>query len=429
MKHWMFKGIILVLIAIVAASCSSEKKLEKLGYDQDSITEAVEGNYEKVITENKVQYEDYQKIINSPYYDEANINHYLRLLYHTFDVEELDKLVAGVNLIHRSADSSTPGSKSYNEWRNEIDSTLKPTLELKATEVQASMQGDSKQAIQNILQAKSVFDGDLIKQAIITTDMKLETPGEYDVKVEVQDSKGYSAVLEEQVHVVDNMPPSIEAPGSIEIFMGEALDMLAGVKVEDNLDGDMTAAVTMDMGDFTSDKAGQYRIVYKAVDKSGNEGVHPVTVTVLPVVKLNESFEVNKYTINVKSCSYNRTDSEPVDYFYQYYNADENQTFLICKVQIKNEHDIQRSPFEIFGDDKQKLRAELIYDGNYTYGDVAHGLENNWYDTFMSLKPLTSSTKNLTFEVPMEVKESGKSVVLQFSSYSTSDDTVNLKLK
>ncbi|MFD2114356.1 immunoglobulin-like domain-containing protein [Paenibacillus yanchengensis] len=419
----------IILISIVLISCSSTNKLEKLGYNKELIEEVIEQNYEKQIIKNGVSHDKFNDIKQNKYYQKDNILFYIQLSNSIYGLDDLDKLVVGANEIAKvESDAAVFFNESKENIIESIEVALKPKLEFKLKEVDGTLQNNKEELIKSVLIADSKFDGSIIQNVTISSDLRGDVIGEYDVKVEAYDSKGYTATLEDKIKVVDKEAPTIEIPGNIELFVGDKIDLMSGVTVMDNVDGDLIEKVVLDKGSFSVDKAGKHTVTYKVVDSAGNESEKSRTITILPAVKFKESFVINKYNIIVNSCTFNRTDTEPQDGYYQYYNAEEDQIFYICKIQIKNENDIQRKPFDIFGTDSEKLRAELIYKNQYKYDSVAHRIDNNWYDTFVSLKPLTSSTKNLTFEVPLEVKGSKESVVIKFSSYETSDNAVYLKI-
>jgi hypothetical protein len=221
----------------------------------------------------------------------------------------------------------------------------------------------------------------------------------------------------------------ISIPKSADVFTGDSFDPLAGVTAADNFDGDLTKSIIVEKGDFTTAKEGTYTLTYRAKDAAGNEGSATRSVTVLPLKNVGETFEVNKYEMTFNSFTFNRTDSEPASVLYQYYTAKDGNTFVITSLQIKNLDTIKRSPFEIFGDDDHKIKALLVYDGKYTYEEAPHGLDNNWFDTFRSIDPLVSETHNLSFEVPQDVNDSGKSLVLKISPANSGDTAIYVRLR
>lgn len=419
--------IMIGLLMVVLVACTTTEKLKELSYSEELITEFKNDKIDKTIVENDIMFEDYNEIINNKEYNKDNRALYLKLYNKYYSAEKIEIMLVGVNTLVNQG--KTAEDFEFDNIKEILESALKPELRLEKNELTASLEKEASVEILNKIVAISKFDGDIKNNVVITGDIKLNGLGEYDVKLEATDSKGYSSELEETIKVIDDEIPVIEVESNNEYFKNEEIDLLSSVKAYDNFDGDITDKITVNSEGFSSSESGTYIVEYSVSDSSGNTTQKKSTITILNSVEFNEAFKLNKYTIKVNSCSYNRTDSEPADLFYQYYNAGENQTFLICKVQIKNEDDIQRTPFDIFGNDSEKLSARLIYDTSYKYDEVAHRLENNWYYTFMSLNPLTSSTKNLTFEVPIEVKDTNKSTILEFSNYKFTDESVFLKLK
>lgn len=113
---------------------------------------------------------------------------------------------------------------------------------------------------------------------------------------------------------------------------------------------------------------------------------------------MGESFDIGEYTLKFISYRYSDTDSEPQTGYYSYYEADEGQTYIVFKLEIKNNGKKEAQPFDTWEDNT--LDAELEIGEGYVYDDVGHWLENNWNNSFVSLKALQSKTLNLTFEIP-----------------------------
>lgn len=84
---------------------------------------------------------------------------------------------------------------------------------------------------------------------------------------------------------VDEVKPVFSGITTVTINVGDTFDPKAGVTAEDDVDGIITSAITVD-GTVNTAKAGIYEITYRVKDKAGNEQVQVRTVTVLGLAGL-----------------------------------------------------------------------------------------------------------------------------------------------
>ncbi|WP_240420888.1 immunoglobulin-like domain-containing protein [Paenibacillus periandrae] len=412
------------------SACGEVGKLEKLGYPEAEITKIIDQNYVKSIVNNKIQYNDYNDIKKHRTYKEDNLEGYTTVLNKLYTKDELELGMIGINALKENdPDYDKILNKKNEEMVSAIQKSLTPKIKLNNSELNATPTDKGTDYIKTTLSAQSYFDGDIAKNAVIEGSFNSSKLGDYTLVVKAKDSKGYQVEQPVKLKVIDNEKPQIKLPAANSVFVGDTLDLMKDIAGTDNVDGDLTKSITMDKGNFTTDKEGTYTITYKLKDSSNNEASVSREVKVVPIYKINDSFELNKYKLTPKSFVYNRTDTEQAKYFYQYYNAKDGNTFLIMSLTIENQDNIRRTPFDIFGNDEQKLTAMLIFDGNYEYKETPHLLDNNWYHTFSSIDPLVTSTKNLTFELPESVKESDKSLVLKISKYKAPDTAVYIRIR
>lgn len=270
---------------------------------------------------------------------------------------------------------------------------------------------------------------------VLVTENNIDTSklGSYTVKYEFKDKNSSKIYNKEfRFDVVDTTSPEIifTVGKEIKIEKGNLFQPLDYIEIKDNYDQVLSKESVNIENTVDTNKIGTYYVKYSVSDSNGNNASASLPVEIIkPIGKIGQTESLNKYDITVNSYKFNRTDSEPATYFYQYYTAEDGETFLICNVTIKNNDNIEVRPFDIFGNESQMIRARLKYDDKYIYDDTPHSLENNWYYTFCSINPLTTKVRNLSFEIPTEVSNSGKSIVLEFYSYSDESENVYIRLQ
>lgn len=79
------------------------------------------------------------------------------------------------------------------------------------------------------------------------------------------------------VNVIDDIAPLIEGKDKITVYTGSKLDLKSYIKSTDNYDKRVDINIE---GDVDTSKEGLYKVIYKAVDKSGNEASHTIEFTV-----------------------------------------------------------------------------------------------------------------------------------------------------
>ncbi|WP_416145255.1 immunoglobulin-like domain-containing protein [Planococcus koreensis] len=122
-------------------------------------------------------------------------------------------------------------------------------------------------------------DGDLTSVIEITGSLNTEMPGQYKLSYSVTDKTGNTATIERSITVMDDQKPIIKGAGHKSIIVNSAFDPKAGVTAEDNVDGNLTAAIKVN-GSVNTKLAGIYTLTYIVEDSSGNIGSIPVKITV-----------------------------------------------------------------------------------------------------------------------------------------------------
>ncbi len=168
----------------------------------------------------------------------------------------------------------------------------------------------------NLLQENTNIKLYINDQEIQTeTNYKFETVGNYSIKVEL--TKKYEYTLIKQIHktieniknceikVEDTKNPVITGVSDKEIIVGDEINLSEGISATDEIDGQLEVTIE---GNVDNQKAGEYTIKAKAIDKNGNvaEQEFKVTVKEKTVAKTNTTTSSNKSS---NSTSTNKTTS------------------------------------------------------------------------------------------------------------------------
>ncbi len=166
-------------------------------------------------------------------------------------------------------------------------------LFFKTSEVKVIFKEDSKveidEEVTNISFIKEVIGGNLkSKKEIIDT----SSLGTKEISIMVSNRYGKEYTFKYNVKVIDTKKPTITYNKNIEIEVGDKVDLLKDVKVDDNSKEKIIVSIS---GDYDTSKAGEYIFYYVAKDSSGNE------------TKEEAKLKVNAKKVVVKSSSNNVT--------------------------------------------------------------------------------------------------------------------------
>lgn len=79
--------------------------------------------------------------------------------------------------------------------------------------------------------------------------------------------------------IIDTIKPEIIGAKDITIKQGDTIDLTQNIKVEDNIDKDITLVIT---DDIDTNKVGEYEITYTATDKSNNKAEQTIKIKIEP---------------------------------------------------------------------------------------------------------------------------------------------------
>ena len=125
----------------------------------------------------------------------------------------------------------------------------------------------------------------VIDPSAITVDassVNVNAVGEYTVTYSVTDSYGNTTTVYRKVKVIytDTVPPVLFGVTDTEVFIGDPnFTPLLNVSAEDAIDGNVTADITY-TGEVNLWEEGEYELVYRVSDKSGNVAEKTRTITV-----------------------------------------------------------------------------------------------------------------------------------------------------
>lgn len=158
-------------------------------------------------------------------------------------------------------------------------------------------------------------------QVQITSDLDESKVGKYTITYRVPK---LNIKKTRTIHVVDNTRPTITLKGNKEIFTfidNEYED--EGATAIDNYDGDISKNITIE-NNVNLKKEGNYEVIYKVKDKSGNEAV------------LKRKVIVSKNPMSVKlKYTYDDYDNEPMEWWFNKSKEHKRNTGAMSSKKIK----------------------------------------------------------------------------------------------
>ncbi len=198
-----------------------------------------------------------------------------------------DNVLLDLSMVKNEVGEYDASATYYNEilhFKVCVEDTIKPKATLKNVEVKIKI-GDeivAKDLIDTIddKSATSVYfyDQETGEKTKSKNYMKL---GSFVERIVVEDYYGNSsAILRVKVVVQDNkVPPIIYGVQDIVIKQYDEIDLLKGVRVIDDVEGDITERLNV-RGDVDNGIVGEYIVIYSVKDRTGNETVIERRITV-----------------------------------------------------------------------------------------------------------------------------------------------------
>lgn len=145
-----------------------------------------------------------------------------------------------------------------------------------------------------VYEDKYISDFIEVKNGILN-DKKINTKqiGKKQVEFTYRNERGKEKVGEFEVNIVDKIPPIILISDTYTYTKNSNVNILENVLCGDNYDKKPVCKIE---GEYDLNQIGNYSVVYKAVDSSGNETVKSITLKVIE--KSNSRGTVNKISLD-----------------------------------------------------------------------------------------------------------------------------------
>lgn len=147
-------------------------------------------------------------------------------------------------------------------------------------------------------------DGDVTSEIVVIGLVDADKPGEYQLVYRVSDAAGNITEVTRIITVVDNVKPVITGAEDMFINIGDSFDGRAGVKATDNIDGDITDKVVI-VGTVDITKAGEYTLIYRVEDTSGN-----IAEVIRTIIVIDDEMSENPGPENSYDEYYKKLDEE-----------------------------------------------------------------------------------------------------------------------
>ncbi len=134
---------------------------------------------------------------------------------------------------------------------------------------------------------KEITNGIILNGDEVVDTSKL---GKKELVVSVKNKEENNEKYKFTIEVVDTTKPVIEAKKELSSYVGNALDLLKDVKVNDNSKEEIKAKV---VGDYDINKVGQYKLKWEAKDSSGNIGEYDFILNIISDPN-NKTFTTSK---------------------------------------------------------------------------------------------------------------------------------------
>ena len=120
--------------------------------------------------------------------------------------------------------------------------------------------------------------------------------GKKEITIKYQNRFGMKKKTILTLEVIDDIAPKLTAPSKITIVEGDGDDFLQYVTIEDNYDDEPKIIIN---GDYSRDKAGEYKLEFVGKDQSNNETKVPFTLEVTQKKKVVANQNKSAYYVKV----------------------------------------------------------------------------------------------------------------------------------
>jgi hypothetical protein len=171
---------------------------------------------------------------------------------------------------------------SHNQTVLEVDimviDMFEPILELKQVNYTHWIGSEAPSLISFIKEVRDNYDDLSLEDVIVLTDMSWERLGKYQVIYQLSDHSMNQTEVILTILIDDNIPPTITF-SDLSITLGDQVNLMEGVKIEDNVNIDN---ITFFPKQPSFDNPGTYIITYIVRDTRGNYVIQERTITVYP---------------------------------------------------------------------------------------------------------------------------------------------------
>ena len=176
--------------------------------------------------------------------------------------------------------------------------TIAPTFDVVDGETDATIAVDPNTLVSNIVDATNT-------SVAFKEDYSFDTEGTFDFVIVVSDEGKNSTEKTIKMNILpkDETAPVINGKDTLTLYLNSTIDPMDGMSVTDNQDPKPTLEVLTNNVD--SKKAGTYKIVYEAKDRSGNKATFTKTVSIKPEKKTEYTGEKIVYLTFDDGPSYN----------------------------------------------------------------------------------------------------------------------------
>jgi beta-lactamase class A len=192
-----------------------------------------------------------------------------------FDLSKVDTLKTG----------DYPVLATYKDKQDQLTVTVKdtqpPTAQLVSTDITISE--GVKLAITELV--AKVTDFSAVTMSFSASqeqaDQLFTQPGDQVVTLYLTDAAGNQKTYDINIHVKpkDKIPPVFSGLKALTVKLGVKPDLASGINATDNLDGDLTTAITY-IDTVNYKKIGSYTVTYRVADRAGNVALASRTIIV-----------------------------------------------------------------------------------------------------------------------------------------------------
>ena len=146
----------------------------------------------------------------------------------------------------------------------------------------------------------TIFKWDISKNVKTHNDLDIKKIGTYNIKY-ILNIIGHNYILNRQIEVIDNTPPTIKLNGEkeIKLYVGDTYTE-EGATAIDNYDNDLTESIKIE-GNVDTAKEGNYEINYLVEDSSGNKN----SVSRVIIIEKKKEVVIEKKIDNTSSYNIN----------------------------------------------------------------------------------------------------------------------------